>query len=79
MGVFGAFPNEDAPVEKNDGSAVGPYKAIFAGTAIIILEAHADIEEEDVILRKLPSGKDERSLVTEATFFQKMHSIPAHY
>lgn len=79
MGVFGAFPNEDARVEKNDGSVVGPYKAIFAGTAIIIPEAHADIEEGDVILRKLPSGKDDRSLVTEATFFQKMHSIPAHY
>jgi len=45
MGIFGAFSNEDARVEKNDGSVVGPYKAIFAGTAIIIPEAHADIEE----------------------------------
>lgn len=79
MGVFGAFPNEEARVEKNDGSVVGPYKAIFAGKAIIIPDAHADIEEGDVILRKLPSGRDERSLVTEATFFKKMHSIPPHY
>jgi len=79
MGVFGAFPNEDARVEKKDGSVVGPYKAIFAGNKIIVPDAHADIEEGDVILRKLPSGKDERSVVTEATFFQKMHSIPSHY
>lgn len=79
MGVFGALPNEDAQVEKKDGSVVGPYKAIFAGSSIILPDAKADIEEGDVILRKLPSGKNERSVVTEATFFQKMHGLPAHY
>lgn len=79
MNPFNSFPREDARVEKNDGSVVGPYKATFAGNTIVIWDAQADIEEGDVILRKLPSGKDERSLVAEAKFYQKMHSIPAHY
>ena len=73
------FPKEDARVEKNDGSVVGPYKATFAGNTIIIWDAQADLEEGDVILRNLPSGKDERSLVVDATFFQKTHSMPSHY
>lgn len=79
MNPFGSFPKEDARVEKIDGSVVGPYNATFAGNTIVIWDAQADIEERDIILRKLPSGKDERSLVTEATFFQNVHSIPSHY
>jgi len=79
MGIFGKFPNEDAKIEKDNGSILGPYKTIFAGDTIIITDSTADIEEGDVILRKLPNGKDERSITTNVKFFQKMHSIPAHY
>ena len=79
MSPFSSFPKEDARVEKNDGSVIGPYKATFAGSTIVIWDAQADIVEDDVILRNLPNGKEERSLVAEATFFQKMHSIPSHY
>ena len=76
---FSSFPKEDAQVQKNDGSIAGPYKATFAGSTIVIWDTQADIEEGDVILRKLPSGKDEHSQVSEAKFYQKMHSIPSHY
>lgn len=76
---FNSFPKEDARVEKQDGSVIGPYKATFAGNTIMVWDEKADIEEGDTILRALPSGKDERSLVTEAKFFQTMHSIKAHY
>ncbi|MGU5715015.1 hypothetical protein [Aeromonas taiwanensis] len=79
MNPFSSFPKDDARVEKSDGSVVGPYNATFAGSTIVIWDAKADIEEGDVVLRTLPSGKDERSQVTQATFFQKMHSIPSHY
>ncbi|WP_206616180.1 RIP homotypic interaction motif-containing protein [Aeromonas caviae] len=79
MNPFSSFPKDDARVEKSDGSMVGPYNATFAGSTIVIWDAKADIEEGDVVLRTLPSGKDERSQVTQATFFQKMHSIPSHY
>ena len=79
MDIFGVFPNEDVQVEKKNGLVVGPYKAIFTGKSIIIPDEKADIEEGDIIIRRLPSGKDERSVVTEATFFQTMHGVPAHY
>ncbi|MCA6998749.1 hypothetical protein [Dickeya solani] len=79
MPPFSPFPKEDARVEKSDGSTVGPYKSTFAGNTIVIWDEKADGEEGDTILRSLPSGKDERSIVTEAKFFQRMHSIHAHY
>lgn len=60
---------EDARVEKKNGDIIGPYKAMFAGSTIVIDNPEADIEEGDTILRKLPNGKDERSYVTEATFY----------
>lgn len=60
---------EDARVEKPNGDVLGPYKAMFAGNTIIIDDPKADIEEGDSILRLLPNGKDERSYVTEATFY----------
>lgn len=71
---------EDARIEKADGSVIGPYKASFPGGTIFVLDQTADIEEGDVILRKLPSGKDERSIVTEATFYrQGVSGMGAHY
>jgi len=79
MSPFSSFPQEDARVEKQDGSILGPYKAIFAGSTIMIVDQTADVEECDVILRELPNGKDERSIVTESKFFQKIQSIDAHY
>ena len=71
---------EDARIEKLNGEIIGPYKAIFAGDTIIIADGMADIEERDIILRKLPNGKDERSVITKATFFsQGVGSLGAHY
>ncbi|SBV53150.1 RIP homotypic interaction motif [Xanthomonas bromi] len=73
-------PNEEARVERRDGQVVGPYKAKFAGSTIIIADQMADVEAGDTVLRRLPNGKDERSVVTEATFFdQGITGIGAHY
>jgi hypothetical protein len=59
---------------------IGPYKASFPGKTIFLLDEKADIEEGDVVLRKLPSGKDERSIITEATFYKRgVDSMGAHY
>lgn len=69
---------EDARVEKKDGAVVGPYKMVFAGTTIVVWDAQADIEEGDTVLRKLPNGRDERSEITEATFYDTGHMQP-HY
>lgn len=73
-------PQEDARIEKADGSIVGPYKARFAGSTIFITDEKADLEEGDTILRGLPNGKDERSVVTEATLFRRgVGGMGAHY
>lgn len=79
MSPFNSLPQEDAMVEKIDGSVLGPYKAIFAGKTIIIPDEKADVEEGDTILRPLPNGKDERSIATEVTFFQKISSLGSHF
>lgn len=71
---------EDARVEKTNGDVLGPYKAIFAGSTIIIDDPKADVEEGDSILRLLPNGKDERSYVTEATFYSAgIGRVGPHY
>jgi hypothetical protein len=79
MPLFDSFPKENARIEKQDGTVVGPYKSTYAGNTIVIWDDKADIEEGDTVLRELPNGKDERSLITEAKFFQRMSSIQAHY
>lgn len=61
---------DEARVEKKDGSILGPYKALFPGGTIFLLDEKADVEEGDVILRELPSGKDARCIVTAATFYR---------
>lgn len=73
-------PQEDARIEKPDGTVVGPYKARFAGSTIFIPDETAELEEGDTVLRELPNGKDERSVITEATLFRKgIGGMGAHY
>lgn len=71
---------ELAKVEKPTGEVKGPYKAKFTGSTIFIDDGMADVEEGDFILRKLPNGKDERSLVAEANFYhQGIAGFGPHY
>lgn len=71
---------EEARVQKRDGQILGPYKAMFAGGTIVIADPMADVESGDTILRRLPNGKDERLVVTDATFFNEgIGSLGAHY
>ena len=79
MNPLNLLPQEDARIEKEDGSVVGPYKTIFTGDVIIIKDEKADVAEGDVIRRALPNGKDERNIVIEARFFQKIEFVEAHY
>lgn len=79
MGILQEYADE-ARVEKPDGTIYGPYKASFPGKTIFILDENADVEEGDVVLRVLPNGKDERSVVSEVTFYKKgVEGVGAHY
>src|SRR5690606_39692511 len=65
---------------RSDGSVIGPIKASFAGKTIIVRDGKVDIEEGDVILRQLPSGRDERNIITDATFYSRgVGGMGAHY
>jgi hypothetical protein len=67
-------------IQKVDGQVLGPYDALFAGTTIFLLDENADVEEGDAVLRKLPSGKDERSVVTQAILYQRgIGSMGPHF
>lgn len=79
MGILEEY-QDDARVEKPDGTVVGPYKASFPGRTIFILDKNANVVEGDVVLRTLPNGNDERSVVSEANFYKKgAAGIGAHY
>ncbi len=74
------FPQDDAQIEKSNGTVTGLYVAQFSGDTILFWDTQVDIQAGDVITRKLPNGKEERSLVTDVTFFKQMHkAMPAHY
>lgn len=76
---FNSFPKDDALIEKPDGTILGPYQAIFSGSSIMLDDVQADVQEGDVVLRRLPNGRDERFHITTATFYNRMATIPAHY
>lgn len=79
MNILNKF-EDDARIEKQNGSVVGPYKASFLGKTVLILDETADVEEGDVILRALPNGKDERCKVTDVTFYNRgVAGMGAHY
>lgn len=59
MNPFRQFPTESSEVQKSDGTLVGPYEFIFTGEVIVTWNVTADLDEGDLILRKLPNGKSE--------------------
>jgi hypothetical protein len=77
---FNDFPEDTELVrlEKKDGSTHGPFKALLGGETII-LHPESDVEEGDVILRQLPSGREERRHVTEAEFYRGSSSEDDHF
>lgn len=79
MSPFSSFPTEDSVVEKQDGQKVGPYSMIFAGKTIMVKEEMADIDEGDVIIRKMPNGKEKFLTVIESNYFGAMGGLKAHH
>lgn len=76
--MFNSFPNEIVKIEKQDGSIVGPYKAIF-GKKTTFTSVEIDIDDGDILVRQLPGGKTERYVISETTFDQGLISIPPHW
>lgn len=71
---------EKAYIIKKDGSEIGPYKAKFAGTTVIINDPKADIEDGDKVFRLLPNGNREIKLVESCNFYNtKIGSFGPHF
>lgn len=60
---------EDAFIIKPDGRRLGPYKAKFAGSTVIINDELADVSDGDQLARTLPNQNEELKLVNECHFY----------
>lgn len=63
------LPTEDAYILKPNGDRLGPYKAKFAGSTVIVNDPKADIDDGDQVSRVLPSGKEEIKHIKECKFY----------
>ena len=60
---------EEIEVRKKDGSVKEGYKAAFSGTTISVLDVSADIQEGDVVIRKLPNGNEDPHYITKVNYY----------
>ncbi len=80
MNPFVAIDREEVRIEKANGMVLDTCMARFSKDIIYIDDVKIDIQEGDVIVRKLPNGKDERSRAAKVTFLQTRNVFwPAHY
>ncbi len=61
--------NEEAFIIKKDGTEIGPYKAKFAGTTVVINDPSANVEDGDKVFRLLPNGNREIKHIDTCSFF----------
>jgi len=76
---FDSFPKADLDIVAPDGSVRCTARGIVSGNSITIDDTSILIEPRDEIRRKLPNGREEVFVVTEPTYFDGFHGIPAHY
>jgi hypothetical protein len=76
---FQALLTDKVSVLKPDGTEVGPYDCALDGSSCTIFDESLDVDEGDVVLRKLPNGKVEAHRVLDVEYIAKFHAIPASY
>lgn len=77
--MFSSFPTEKVRLIKEDKTVVENIEALVDKSHIFIDDSTIDIEEGDIIVRDLPTGKSESYLVIDRGFCSAMGGIPAHY
>jgi hypothetical protein len=71
--------NDKVILIKSDGRKYTDISASVQKDVIFIDDYSLPIEEEDKILRELPSGLTETYNVIDRGYYEAFHSIPAHY
>ena len=66
-------------LRKADGTEIDGISASVQSDKIFINDEKIIIDEGDILLRKLPNGKEENYEVINPEFFSDFHGIPAHY
>ncbi|WP_312538133.1 RIP homotypic interaction motif-containing protein [Achromobacter mucicolens] len=71
--------NADVYVRKEDGSRSGPFRGTLSAKSLIVKDKKFDVEEGDLIVRSLPSGREEAYLVRTAQFYEGFGGIAQHW
>lgn len=80
MSIFHGMPHESVTLVKQDGRRFEDLPAIVDSKAIFTEDPKIPIEDGDEFIRTLPSGVQERFIVTDAGFMQGFGTaMPAHY
>lgn len=77
MNPFEIFIKESILFHHKNGSATGPFKAIFSKDKFTVFDLSLDTSEGDTLDRTLPTGKHERYDVIHVAFQQGLEEIPA--
>lgn len=62
--------NATIRLKKRDGSVSQEIRAVLTDGKLIVFDATIDIEEGDLVLRKLPNGREESYEVLKAQFYE---------
>lgn len=79
MSFIHGFPTELVDIIKQDASTISNVEALVQPKTIFIDIATLNIEEGDIIERKLPNGNTEQYRVLDRGFHKGMLDIPDHY
>lgn len=79
MSIFKQFNNENVTLIKVNGDRHEDIEASVQSDMIFIDDTSLPIEEDDIIIRKLPNELVEKYKVLDRGFHEKFSSMPAHY
>lgn len=68
--------NAEVYVQGQSGQRTGPFRGILTDKILVVFDKRFDVIEGDLILRKLPNGREESYLVRLATCIEGMEDGP---
>jgi hypothetical protein len=77
--MMSMLTQEEIKVRKKDGSIKEGYQVAFTATTIFVSNISADIQEGDVVIRKLPNGNEDLHYITKVNYYSSKTGFPEHY
>src|ERR1700730_15545678 len=79
MRIGSHFPKSKLDIVASDGTLRSSTVGVVSGKSILIEDVSSVIEVGDEIRRTLPNGQEEVFVVADPVFYEKFHTIDAHY